>query len=71
MIDAVLEVREAVDFLRFYASEARRQEHVLLVLFVERVQPFEEVEQVLAHAGGRLLQEQRVDADPHASATLR
>jgi RHH-type proline utilization regulon transcriptional repressor/proline dehydrogenase/delta 1-pyrroline-5-carboxylate dehydrogenase len=25
LIDAVLEVREAVDFLRFYASEARRQ----------------------------------------------
>ena len=25
LVDAVLEVREAVDFLRFYASEARRQ----------------------------------------------
>ena len=25
LIDAVLEVREAVDFLRFYAAEARRQ----------------------------------------------
>ena len=25
LLDAVLEVREAVDFLRFYASEARRQ----------------------------------------------
>ena len=25
LIDGVLEVREAVDFLRFYASEARRQ----------------------------------------------
>ena len=25
LLDAVLEVREAVDFLRYYASEARRQ----------------------------------------------
>ncbi len=50
--------------------KARREQHVLLVFLVQRVQALEQVEQVLTHARGRLLQEQRVDADSHAAATM-